>query len=370
MDPKPTGKKTTDIGGSDPGRLDMLPLGVLARMIVEHSNADALNEVHCRTLFAVRGHAPMRLTEFLLLLCDQSRKKGEWAAETAYDLAIDKFSRLPAQALDQDGSPRRSGVDCRLYYGAYVGFLDRNEHRMKRMSELGREEFQARALQSLVRKHYQLSFKEQQRRSNMTRYVWRLPTGHLNLRMPSHITGQARRVWLETNIPDVDPCRLDEEQRVQAIIDDSFASAGMVPLHEERDLPVEPSINAPVPVPGEDLFLVSEKGLAWTVAREKAANIAEQRPAIRELGPESLIELVHTIFSRLEEESLELREIAELFMLSPATLTRFAGTRWQTSGENIPDLWRNTAQVIGSDPDFREAALRAGIWSRVKEVME
>ena len=84
--------------------------------------------------------------------------------------------------------------------------------------------------------------------------------------------------------------------------------------------------------------------------------------------------MIMEIFDAVTDQEYHLSATASKFGLSKATLSRFAGIRWGGNGQTIrstvPDLWRNTAKVLGSDPDFVEATKRAGVWKRVEAVCE
>ena len=220
-----------------------------------------------------------------------------------------------------------------------------------------------------MRRHFRLTLQDSHRTGDWSRYVWRLPTGELTLAMPRHIAGQARPRWLREHVAEADASRPGERARVQAIIDAAFVPEPVLRGARGQCHPDNPLIACPPPLPGEDLLHIAEAGLAEVVARHKAAHISEQRAAIRGLGAERLAEMIGTIYEGITERGFELARIAEQYGLSAATMTRFAGTRWAASrSDAIPDLWRNTASIVGSDPDFVEAAQRAGVWRRVEDV--
>lgn len=111
-------------------------------------------------------------------------------------------------------------------------------------------------------------------------------------------------------------------------------------------------------------------GLADVVAREKAANLEAQRPAIRVLGATRLAALVHLVFEQLAADELNLAHVAERFGVNRATMTRFAGIRWQRGLAGVPDLWANTAQVLGHSERFVAAAHAAGVWPGVQQALQ
>jgi hypothetical protein len=168
----------------------------------------------------------------------------------------------------------------------------------------------------------------------------------------------------------VDPGRDGEQARVQGIVDAQIGQPHPFALADERRTAVAPAVSAPSPVPGEDLMDVSVDGIAETVATEKADLIHEQRPAIRALGPATLSSMIKEIFEALADGEYRLSALASKYGLSKATLSRFAGVRWDGNRRMMlaamPDLWRNTAKVLGSDADFVEAAKRAGVWREVE----
>jgi hypothetical protein len=349
-----------------------MSLHELARRVAEFGDATALSELHQRTTFLINGTQLVCLVMFVDYLHRQAFDHGNGYADRAYDLTIDKFSRLddPSPHKLGDAGPTYftgiAGPDCQHYFKAFVRYLDRKQSVLARMSALEREVFEAKALQMLVRRHFFLSLREAQRTAFMTRYVWHLPAGNLTLLMPRSLVGRARRRWLEAHVPDADPTRSGEQMRVQAIIDARVGQSQIGAFGQEH------LWMRPAPIPGTDVFSVSADGLADAVAKEKTASLQDQRPAIRALGPVKLQTMIHQIFDDLADQRYCLADVAKQYGLSKATLSRFAGTRWDHGGGHMinamPDLWLNTARVIGSDPDFVDAAKRAGIWQQIKQL--
>ena len=79
--------------------------------------------------------------------------------------------------------------------------------------------------------------------------------------------------------------------------------------------------------------------------------------------------MVQYVFNKIVEDDYHDIEVAKIFGLSKATFSRFAGSRWNVSKQHIPDLWLNTAQVLSIHPDFKEAALEAGVWKQVENTL-
>ena len=358
----------------------MLTLQELARRIAIGRDAEALNELLQRTLFYVYRAGLVCLVDFIDHLRRQALDRFNSYADQAYDLTIDKFSRLRSNeaplAREDPSRPDagKAGADCRGYFHAFVQHLDGRQSELARLTALEREMAEAKALQGFVSRHFVLSLRECQRSFFMTRYAWRRAGGSLTVLMPRTISGRARRQWLETNVPDADPTRTNEAARVQAIIDVRIGQARFFVLCEDRQLDLDAPLVNPLPIPGEEVSSVSVEGLADTVAKEKAANIQAQRPAIRALGPAKLREMIRRIFDDLADDRYCLTEVAQQYGLSKATLSRFAGIRWgprqRRMGTSIPDLYRNMAQVVGSDADFVEAAKRAGVWQGIEEIFD
>jgi hypothetical protein len=84
--------------------------------------------------------------------------------------------------------------------------------------------------------------------------------------------------------------------------------------------------------------------------------------------------MTRQILDALAEDQYCLAAVAQQYGLSKATLSRFAGIRWDPRGlpkvPRVPDLWRNIAKVVGSNPDFIEAAKRAGVWQSIEKALE
>jgi hypothetical protein len=187
--------------------------------------------------------------------------------------------------------------------------------------------------------------------------------------MPRTIQYLQRRVWLEDNIQEVDPCRPGERYRVQGMIDEQLGLASHLSIegladnlasHRDSDSPIRALIEKEV----------STQGLANVVAEEKAANIDAQRRAIRALGRSRLKQLILRIFNNLSQEAYEEKRLAEAFRLSRATLSRFAGSRWKRDVDGrIPDLWANTAHTLAGHASFMEAAEAAGVWDSVELIL-
>ena len=76
--------------------------------------------------------------------------------------------------------------------------------------------------------------------------------------------------------------------------------------------------------------------------------------------------MIHHIFENIISDEYQDNTVAKTFGLSKATFSRFAGSRWNSSESNIPDLWLNMAQVLSVHPVFKETAREAGVWEQVE----
>lgn len=323
----------------------------LIEQIVSAAAVEALCEFHDhRTIFSFGDSSELLLADYLSRLKDGVAAQS-WGkhAQAAYDLTLDKFSRLP------DGG----GIDCRKYFRGALQALKP----VHAQGELERELALAEILQRLVYRHFDLSLKESRRNDSMTRYEWRLQAGTLLLLMPRTLSGGERSQWLRGHVPDVDPQRKNERERVQAIIDEQFGSSEPISFDDQT------MADAVAYLPWQLVESISCDGLGKTIAGEKAGCLLEQRPAIQALGAARLEEMVVRIFDALADGCYVDGEIAGAYGLSKATFSRFAGSQWSLDG-GIPDLWKNTAKVLAAHDEFVEAARDAGVWDRVVAVVE
>jgi hypothetical protein len=116
------------------------------------------------------------------------------------------------------------------------------------------------------------------------------------------------------------------------------------------------------------------RNLADAVAQEKTENIEKLRPAIRELGQDTVKKLIMQIFSEIEQDDYELTKMAWQYGISKATLSRFAGSSWFEKMDGVqtvtvPDLWKNTAGVLAENPVFLDTVLASGFEDKLKEVL-
>jgi hypothetical protein len=234
------------------------------------------------------------------------------------------------------------------------------------MGKLELEAETALAVRGLVRRHFLLSVKEAERKANplWSRYFWNVGGWKICVWLPVSIKGRERREWLIRNIGTPDPTKPGERERIQVLINRKVGDFRVVPFNENVQQKVL-DWYANKSDQKED----SLKTLGEVVAQEKADNLAHQRRAIRALGETRLKQMVLYIFGELTDGNYHDIAVAKRFGLSKATFSRFAGSRWHVSKPNIPDLWFNTAQVLALYPDFKEAAVKAGVWKQVQRTL-
>lgn len=371
-------------GGDTPMDYRSMPTDELIHRIAFCGNRAALREFHeKRRLFRIKDGPPLLLVEFVQMVLKEERRIRFFglptsALDRAYDLTIDKFSILPdcdatgcsPEPRDQVHHLKRSGMNCRYQFRAIAKAI-RLWHRTRPDADpLTTEAATAQIIQRRVACHCWWSCLEAQRghRWGWSRFHWQPPDGSVTVWMPRWMSGRQRRAWLEAHVAPPGSTDNGDKQRIQAIIDGHFGTPEPVPLNEYSHTASQNSETQPV-IDRLIEYETAEHGLAEFVAREKAMRLDEQRGAICRLGRKRLIALIHRVFDELVTGRLEDHAIAAEFGLSPATFSRFAGSRWKPGdGRRIPDLWRNTAQVVSCLPVFRSSAKAAGLWHRVESV--
>ena len=357
-----------------------LSLVDLIRKVVTKSDRLALHEFHNnRKLFRYDGDPPLLFIDYLNAL-RKSAAKMTWTtpnalelADKAYALTTEKFSNLPRarrarrHKKKNNRKMKQKGVDCRLYFKAFLERVARTFETNPPSGQIAEENRAATDMQGLVQRHFHLSLLEAERSANpfRSRYNWRLRGGTICVWLPVSLKGGDRRRWLERNIDDPDPLRPGEKERIQSIINRKLAGERFVPLGDVGHIPNEEEI-----LPWSKTGKTFGKSLAEAVAREKAIKIRQQRPAIRALGEKKLKQLILRIFRDLTSGKYKDRKVAGHFGLSKATFSRFAGSRWRPKESAIPDLWRNTAEVLSAHPNFKKVAISTGVWQQVKGTLD
>ena len=366
-------------GDRDLNKYCYMPLFQLAECIAQNGDRTALLELHDhRRGFSFHGRGTLSMADFISEL-RESKSAWRWCngdseiLEEAYDLTVSKFSNLPA--LGKNGHDMKlEGPDCRYYFEAYVNYaakrIDMESHNREAEKEIKAIEL----LQNLVVRHFRLSCLECCRKSRklIRRYLWKINGYSMHILLPIDIPGNRCRKWLSDHISDVDPSRPGERNRVQAIVDNLTRKRKFISLEDiekyanTENLPCfKPEIEQEITV----------KGLADTVADEKAENIEFQREVIQRLGKSKLRRLIRQIFDSLACGEYKIGKIAERFEINQSTFSRFAGSNWLTQSKknqdhSIPDLWFNTSQTLAGHPVFVRVAEDTGILDRVEKILK
>ena len=281
--------------------------------------------------------------------------------DAAYNQSIDKFTHIPT--LNENGT---RGPDARFYYYAMTTHIAKLLTGRPLPDALELEHLVRRVFLKFLVRHVYRAIRDCYRRiaGLRSRYVW----NSLVLWLPREIGGRQRRTLLEAIVGDVDPKVPGEQERVQQIIDRYWTNRCVLSL-DDIEVSAQPSLKLNLPWSLE--FGISSFGLAHTLAVEKSSNLSQQRKAIAALGAQRLMALVLRIFNDLDSGDYRPSEIADAFRLDRATFSRFAGIRWRKGDLTaVPDLFRNLAWVVAQDPRWSECAQAAGIWPRLKDILE
>lgn len=356
-----------------------LSLVNLVKRIADKGDRHALLEFHNhRTLFKCKGSPPLLFIDYLEKIRESTARRtwiatnSDEVANKAYDLTIDKFNNLPAKRKSsrktkgKSDNVERKGPDCRLYFKAFLNQVAQSFKTHPPANEIEEEARAAMIMKGLVSRHFSLSRLEAKRDANpfWSRYNWKVKGHTICVWLPVAIEGRERREWLKKNIDRPNPRQPEERERIQSIIDQKLPRERVVGLSAATDIQGEQQTST-WSNPGKTF----ETSLAEAVAEEKATNIQKQRESIRALGKKRLKQLILRIFKDLGGGQYEDKKVAGHFALKKATFSRFAGSRW-LQGNSIPDLWRNTAEVLSTHPSLKDVAIDTGMWKEVKIALE
>ncbi|NOR14336.1 MAG: hypothetical protein GQ544_01390 [Candidatus Aminicenantes bacterium] len=357
------------------------PTVELVRRIVEDSDRLALSVLlDTRRLFRLKDESPLLLPEFLMKLRDRLAPPVNPAltwdefADCVYDLTLAKFSNFPDSSSSDDYSLKATGVDCRKCYRAFLQSMQSKTAQKKIERQSQEESLAGRTLQNQVYRNFYWSKLECERDIPPSkRYTWKVNEHKFTLWYPSYITVKKFKAWLEENVRNVNPKAPDEQRRIQSLIDTNLGRGYHVSLDK-------PGVGSKLSVKEECSSMEFYDGLAFvgslaeTVAQEKVWNIRRLRPAIRKLGREKIERLILQIFTDLTESEYDAGQIARKYGISKATFSRFAGSKWvEKIGDvevlNIPDLWKNTAEILAGSPVFMETVLTSGFACKLEEIL-
>jgi hypothetical protein len=353
----------------------------LIQRIVNCAEKESMDElVEKRRVCVVSDEKHVSLAEFIRVLHVRAMRATRLSAEVldmAYDLTVDKFTRLPVKSAslsisrsDSGASQADQGPTCIPYYQAILRRCE-NFHDEK-SAQLIDDATVAWQIQRFVVRHFHFSVKEAKRTVNgrTHRYVWLTSGGRFSLYMPRYMTGDQKRNWLETYVKDVDAKRPLERERIQQFVD-SFVPKDPVGPIQPGDYGIGNfSFNLNYACVSDEN---RESTLVTVLADEKANQIETLRPSVRKLGAQLLKQLIRDIFTELEAGTYSEQALAAKYGLSTPTFSRFAGSRWSKkekrgSEVNIPDLWRNLARLLAGSEELCAAAGRAGVWKAVQDI--
>jgi hypothetical protein len=350
--------------------------------IVEQGDRQAIREILRRRFFQWGGGPALCLVDFVMALRSRLPEKhtGRFATEVldkAYEIAIDKFSRLPECAeggpspQEGGGTMPACGVDCRNYYRSLVKIV--REKVPATLNPLERDAQTVVLFQRFVIRHFNFALKEAVRTSNVhvQRYAWTTDGETYVLHMPRAMTGEEKRRWLEEHVPPPWRNGPGSLQRIQTLVDQRL----MLDAEERHRKAVSRSqYGNQADRPWSLEYECSQSGLAGALAAEKALHIDAQRPSIQALGRERLTRLVQDVFAGLARGAYHEGRLARRYGLSRSTFSRFCGSEWcrgQQAGRKrkVPDLWANLAGLMARHEGFREAAQAASVWDTVQAVV-
>jgi hypothetical protein len=340
----------------------------LIKNIVLHSDNIALNQILSTRKLLVLNRKRCLLSEYLWQLKERNFypfifiDKNEWnideKIDRTYDRALQKFSVLkPPIITNEDEGPY-----CDNQYRELYKKINELKVEGEICNEFDCEKEIEKILQNIVVRHLKYSWLEVCRQINhfYHRYRWELPTETMELKKPRWKKGNEFRRWLDINVRDGNNEKSLERKQVQKQIYDWFGHPSDMSIDVDND------IRNKLYVLDDPIEIMEKEDMGnrfyESIENEKANNIQHLRPSIRKLGKEKVKELVHNILHNFTNDDYTDTTVANEFGLSKATFSRFAGKDWR-KGEvtETPDLWRNIAHIVNSDPKFQEATIDFGV---------
>jgi len=351
----------------------------LIKKIAVHSDAKALNHLlSYRKIFWLDGIRQL-LPEFLLnlrkkyfnpyIIISDNEKNIDEKMDLVYERTLQKFSVL----RPKNDNPIIEGPYCDNQYKRLYTKISEFENSQKDLTELYKEYEVEKIFQKQVIIHISYSWLESCRIKNRyyQRYTWKLKSRNIELKKPRWIEGNKFRKWLEKTFIDTNPNDSLVKEQIQKAIFSEFGFNRELRINNIGTNSIELSNNPDQNQKIDNEYI--ENHLYQKVADEKADNIHDLRPAIRNLGKKRVRKLVLKILYSYIENYYKDIEISKEFGLSKATFSRFAGSDWNKDNtENkslkVPDLWKNMASVIVADPYFCQAANEVGVIDIIKRI--
>jgi len=341
---------------------EKLTIAELAGWIVEDADRAARDEIVNRPIFFVNGGS-LTLPGYIRLLKD-SIKLSKYASvmliEGAFDRTQLKFFSLPGEG--------NSNVDCRCYYGPFLKYL---EPLICDKDVIEQERIAADKLRSFVYRHFKWSLSDAARKENFSKsYLWNIDGVSYRLQMATVMTGAQCKKWLEENISRPDTKNTYEQQRIQQIIDEHLFVPSMIPLRADSFDTFTSKTISPLGELIENEMKKDGRDLSVCIAEEKSDNLDSLRASIARLGRDKVRKLVIAIFDEISTDSFRPSVLGRKFGLSPAAMTRFASLKWdRCNGNNIPQLWANTARYVVNLPQYSKILYETGLYDKVSSIV-
>jgi len=344
------------------------------RAVCDHGDGHALQEFHNhRRLFRLQDSPSLLFIECADRVCrgPVARRilgRNTLLQDHARDQLVDRFCNLQDVATRTSCRSRR-GPDCRQNFAAIVRAVDgwRAKHRSADALEL--EATTARIAQERIAAHALFACGDALRARNPTRSRLQARNRHgpVTVWMPRWLPGWRRREWIEQNTTAAEGEPACQPEELQSLADARYGRSWIPSLDDPQALGTEPTSSS------LDWLIeheITTRGIAPFVADEKAIRSSGLRPSIAALGPDGVRRLVLRLFEAIENGLDNDRVIAAEFALSPASLSRFAGRRWQPGDHRpIPPLYDNLCQALAAYPPFTEIARKAGVWKTVRQIL-
>lgn len=353
----------------------------LIQRIVNASDKSALMVLlETRRLFWIKDESPLLLPEFLSILRAKELKFSARIdlADCAYDLTLAKYSNFPDMIEKEETKNYRikgANTDCRKYYRAFLRAIGRGRNLGGVRSRFQEEVDAGRLLKKLVRKNFLRSKQECERDTPFAvRYTLTNGSGKkIYLWYPSYMAVNKFKFWLKETTERISVNAPNAQEKIQNLIERDLGRGYHISFDEMGADRMQNEADTSSAIEAKEGYVFVRK-LAEAVAEEKSERVATLRPAIGKLGKDGVKELVLQIFSEIDREDYQVSRLAGQYGISKAALSRFAGSAWSGRAEvddsvEIPDLWKNTAQILAAEPIFMETVASTGFSGTLEWVL-
>lgn len=339
----------------------------LIKRIVQYCDVDERNYLLDFRRIIQHEKTWMLIPEYILYLCkyeipfnlDRSKYEDrEEFEDRVYELTNARFIEFPKE--------NSRGEGCLNQYNHILNVVRESDYPE---DSIKIEQLISAELKKTIRRQFYLCIKEGHRQINpfQKRYEWRRDGKKIiMLYRPTTVDVGSVTRWLDESFPVIDDTDPEFKEKVQDALDQRFGSGFFIRLDEEYD-DGDQKFEIPVAPKEYDASPDYQEIISWVVKR-KDLEFDELRSGIQNLGRERVKELVFEIMDSNSKGKYEQNKIAEAFGVSKSTMSRFAGTKWDTEQETVPDLWRNAIRVILAKPEFIELAAENGLENIIKEL--